>query len=84
MSIRQRQIYLNKIEIDKKKKGLIKKAELVKSEQTRQYIYSLIDILDIYLRKMDSGCNPIVMTYIENEINNIIKKMELIIANKTD
>ena len=66
----------------KRKKELIEKAELAEFVQTRQYIYQLIDILDAYLQKRESGCNPMVMAYIENEINNIVRKIEQLQGTK--
>ena len=73
---------LNRTEAEKRKKELIEKAELAEFVQTRQYIYQLIDILDAYLQKRESGCNPMVMAYIENEINNIVRKIEQLQGTK--
>lgn len=73
---------LNRTEEEKRKKELIEKAELAEFVQTRQYIYQLIDILDAYLQKRESGCNPMVMAYIENEINNIVRKIEQLQGTK--
>ena len=40
------------------------------------------EILDAYLQKRESGCNPMVMAYIENEINNIVRKIEQLQGTK--
>ena len=34
------------------------------------------------MQKRESGCNPMVMAYIENEINNIVRKIEQLQGTK--
>lgn len=67
---------LNRSEADKRKQELISKVEMEADIATRQYIFQLINLLDSYLTKREQGYNNGVSTYIENEIDIIIRKIE--------
>lgn len=66
----------NRIEAEKQKNELSKKAQMEENLQTRQYIFQLINLLDSYLQKREQGCHPGVLTYIECEINTIVTTIE--------
>lgn len=67
---------MNRNDAERRRQELIDKAEMEEFIATRQYIFQLINLLDSYLDKRERGCNAGVMTYIEIEIDNIVRKIE--------